>query len=98
VDAKECAAKQCAVCGLDDARALVTTSLAGGTNVIVCATHALIHRRGATVANTVAGLKAIAKDRRQRVDRRDRFPCDELAAQLTAGFVRDRREGRDRRA
>jgi hypothetical protein len=87
----------CVVCGLSDARALVKTRLAGGTVVVVCANHALLHERMGGKAADVAALVAISRENRKPAERRDGFPKDELGAMLTAGFAGERRAGGDRR-
>jgi hypothetical protein len=89
--------KSCVVCGLDDARALVMTELDGGKSVIVCATHALIHRTLGGTSRTVEELKANVRDRRRPGERRESLPCDELGAMLLAGFAGERRAGSERR-
>jgi hypothetical protein len=90
-------AARCAVCGLEDARALVDVVLvrAGGVRVTLCGTHALVHQRTGERARSVHELCAFTRDRRER-DRRAR-ELDELAASLTAAFAGERRS-RDRRA
>jgi hypothetical protein len=89
----------CVVCGLRDARALSTTRLAGGTNVTVCGTHALIHeraqRRDAGPARTIHELRTLTSERRFRSRRG--IPGDELGAILAAAFAGERRGGGERR-
>jgi hypothetical protein len=89
----------CVVCGLRDARALSTTRLAGGTNVTVCGTHALIHERAQQrrlgPASTIDELRTLTRDRRDRSRRGS--PGDELGAILAAAFAGERRGGAERR-
>lgn len=85
----------CSVCGVSDARALVDVALRGGTRTTLCGTHALMHRRSASVARTASELRAELRDRRNRRDRRGEG--DALGEALTAAFHADRREPRDRR-
>jgi hypothetical protein len=89
--------KSCAVCGLSDARALVKAQLEGGARIVLCATHALLHQKVGALAKSAPELKARIGERRHRAERRDSFPCDELGAQLTAGFAGERRTGSQRR-
>lgn len=83
-------AAACVVCGATDTRALCTTRLAGGEDVVVCGTHELMHRRARSVAASVAELGEIVRDRRLRDERRRDEP-DELGAQLIAAFRTERR-------
>ncbi len=85
----------CIVCGERDERALSTLKLGDGGRVAVCGSHDLIYRRSGQIARSVDELRTIARDRRERDVRRD--PGDELGAQLTAAFSRDRRASGDRR-
>jgi hypothetical protein len=84
----------CAVCGNADARALEDVILEGGARATLCGSHALMHRRLPTPAQTVAELRELLANRRDRRDRRQ--DGDELGAALTAAFSGSRREG-DRR-
>ncbi|HLK37485.1 MAG TPA: hypothetical protein VKU41_12085 [Polyangiaceae bacterium] len=88
------AAGSCCVCGASDSRGLVELALAGGTHVVLCGTHALMHRRSRARARSIDELRRFYGDRRLGADRRGE--ADELAAALTAAFNGDRREG-DRR-
>ena len=90
----EAMASPCCVCGASDTRALVELTLAGGTRVVLCGTHALMHRRSRARARSAEELRHFYADRRVGGDRRG--DADELAAALTAAFNGDRREG-DRR-
>jgi hypothetical protein len=85
----------CAVCGLTDARALTTTSLADGTDVVVCGSHELTHRRAGLSARTAAELATLATERRRRHRRVP--PSDELAGMLSDAFAGTRRVDRERR-
>jgi hypothetical protein len=78
-----------------DARALTTTTLADGTKVPVCGSHALAHRRAALRAQTRAELVSIATDRRRR--HRRASTGDELAGMLTDAFAPTRRGASERR-
>jgi hypothetical protein len=80
-----------------DARALTTTMLASGANVVVCANHALMHERASSRAGTVAALVDMVGNRRDRKDRRD-GTADELGARLIEAFVGERRKRAERRA
>jgi len=85
------------VCGNSDARALEDVILEGGARATLCGSHALMHRRLPTAgraAQTVAELRELLANRRDRRDRRQ--DGDELGAALTAAFSGSRREG-DRR-
>jgi hypothetical protein len=87
----------CVVCGNADARALEDVVVEGGVRATLCGSHALMHRRLPTAARTpqtVAELRGLLADRRERRDRRQ--DGDELGAALTAAFSGSRREG-DRR-
>ena len=84
----------CAVCGNADARALEDVILGGGARATLCGSHALMHRRLPTPGQTVAELRELLANRRDRRDRRQ--DGDELGAALTAAFSGSRREG-DRR-
>jgi hypothetical protein len=88
--------KGCVVCALADARALVEVQLANGERVVLCGTHELVHRRAGAKAASVHALREMVGERRAR-SRRERLPCDELGAMLTAGFAGERRAGGDRR-
>jgi hypothetical protein len=85
----------CVVCGERDERSLSTLKLGDGARVVVCGSHDLIYRRSGTIAFDLAGLRQIARDRRDRGLRRDHG--DELGAQLAAAFAPDRRAAGDRR-
>jgi hypothetical protein len=89
--------KGCVVCALVDTRALVETELASGERVVVCGTHELIYKRAGGKAADVHTLRELVGERRGRLERRERLPCDELGAMLTAGFAGERRAGNDRR-
>lgn len=82
----------CAVCGLRDARALTEATLAGGSAVVLCGTHELMHRRGGSAARSVDELRTLLADRRRENRRGVGFEeVDELAASLSAAFTRERR-------
>jgi len=83
-------AAACVVCGSTDARALCTTRLASGEEVVVCGTHELMHRRSRSVAASTSELAEIVRDRRDVRERRRDDP-DELGAQLIAAFRTERR-------
>ena len=87
-------AAPCCVCGASDARALVEVVLRGGARVVLCGSHALMHRRATVQAASEVELRRALRDRRGRRDRRD--DQDELGAALNAAFNGDRR-GPDRR-
>jgi hypothetical protein len=89
--------RKCAVCEIDDARALVDVVLQGarGPRVTVCGTHALMHERTGSRAKSVDELRALVEDRRERVRRAHEI--DELAASLTDAFSAERRR-KERRA
>jgi hypothetical protein len=89
--------ERCVVCGLSDARALVTTRLTRGELVAVCGTHELMHRRAEGQASSVRELKAMLRDRRD-TSRRMPIP-DELGARLIDAFSapQERRAATDRR-
>lgn len=86
----------CTVCGLRDARALVTVELAGGLQVSLCGSHELMHRRAGAAARSVSELRAAFGERRE-THRRARGEVDELAERLSAAFTAERRTA-DRRA
>jgi hypothetical protein len=71
--------------------------LATGANVVVCGSHALMHERAATRATSVATLREMFGDRRDRKERRD-GTADELGARLIEAFVGDRRRTDERRS
>jgi hypothetical protein len=79
----------CCVCGACDARALVDVVLMGGTRVTLCGSHDLMHRRSPVHARSVAHLRELLGNRRERRDRRS--IGDELGDALTAAFSGDRR-------
>ncbi|AKU98651.1 hypothetical protein AKJ09_05315 [Labilithrix luteola] len=82
----------CSVCGFADARGLLAVALEGGDSTVLCGTHELMYRRGATSARTVSDLRESFGDRRN-MDRRA-VPAgdfDELALNLTAAFTTERR-------
>jgi hypothetical protein len=85
----------CVVCGLADARALTTTTLGDGTEVVVCGSHELAHRRAGLSARTTAELANLAAERRRRHRRVP--PADELAGMLSEAFAGTRRVDRERR-
>ena len=80
---------ECALCKLQDARALITVKLANEA-VTLCGSHALIYRRTGRFARTLGELREMLRDRRGR-ERRARS-VDELAAKLTAAFAGERRQ------
>ena len=87
---------KCIVCGQTDARALCSIELAREA-VVVCGTHALIHRRAVPKAESARELRAIVRDRRET---RRRMPIpDELGAKLIEAFSApsERRASGDRR-
>jgi hypothetical protein len=86
----------CVVCGSSDARALSTTTLADGSEVEVCGTHALSHERAGGAARTISDLVALTEERRLFVDRRS-VADDDLAAALAEAFAPRRTRGADRR-
>lgn len=86
----------CVVCGMSDARALVTGRLVGGEAVALCGNHDLMMRRSDRGFGSVAELKDFFADRRS-MDRRAIGVADELAANLASAFVHERRVG-DRRS
>jgi hypothetical protein len=93
--------RTCAVCRADDERMLVEMRL-GREDVILCGSHALMHRRSREQAKTVAELCALVSDRRGRIERRgddDRRlgEIDALGIELTAAFAGERRVSRERR-
>ena len=82
----------CCVCGARDARALVDVVLIGGARTTLCGSHELMHRRSPVQARSVAQLRDLLGDRRERAERRDvGVECDELAVALSAAFSGDRR-------
>ncbi len=85
----------CVVCGERDERALSTVKLGEGARVVVCGSHDLIYRRSGQVARDADELRAIVRDRRERLPRRD--DGDELGAPLSAAFAPNRRAAGDRR-
>ncbi len=85
----------CVVCAERDERALSTLVLGDGARVVVCGSHDLMYRRSGQVAQTVADLRAITRDRRERLPRRE--VGDELGERLVAAFAPARRTGTDRR-
>ncbi|HEY2509764.1 MAG TPA: hypothetical protein VGI39_02880 [Polyangiaceae bacterium] len=86
----------CVVCGERDERALSTLKLADdGGRVVICGSHDLVYRRSGQIATDVEQLRAIVRDRRERLPRRDEG--DELGAQLVAAFSPQRRAEVDRR-
>jgi hypothetical protein len=86
---------QCAICGTTDARVLVMTELSGAA-VTLCGSHAVMLSRLKEPCRSVEDLRALLADRRT-TDRRATGEVDELAARLSAAFVRERRTS-DRRA
>lgn len=86
----------CVVCGLSDARALVTGKVIGGEVIALCGNHDLMLRRSERAMGSVAELKDYFADRRS-MDRRADGVADELAANLASAFVRERRVA-DRRS
>jgi len=74
----------CVVCGQADERALCTTRLGAGAQVVVCGTHELMHRRAQRKAETASELASMLSNRRE-TRRRHRTP-DELGARLTEAF------------
>lgn len=88
----------CAVCGVGDARTLTVRALggAGGEDVVLCGSHALVLERLAHAPATRAELDAALGDRREQRRRGGAFE-DELAARLFDAFTTERR-GEDRRA
>ena len=87
---KTMASEGCAVCGLRDARALVSVVLVGGTRATMCGTHELMHRRAGGKAKSTAELRSSLAERRG-TDRRGHGEVDELAARLAAAFTNERR-------
>jgi hypothetical protein len=85
----------CVVCGEQDARALALVALDGGTSVVLCGSHALIHGRSGGRARSVAELRRLLAERRGRRDRRE--AGDELGEALTSAFQGEKR-GVDRRS
>jgi hypothetical protein len=79
----------CCVCGANDARALVDVVLLGGSQVTLCGSHELMHRRSPVHARTESHLREILGDRRERRDRRR--VGDELGDALLAAFAGERR-------
>ncbi|MBX3186326.1 MAG: hypothetical protein KF819_04890 [Labilithrix sp.] len=57
-------AATCAVCGSTDARTLGMTRLEDGTQVTVCGSHKVAHRRAERLARTVDELRMMLCDRR----------------------------------
>jgi hypothetical protein len=86
----------CCVCRVADARALVEVTLPGGTRATLCGSHALIYRRFAIQARSVAELRLTLGDRRRRSERRT--DGDELGQALSAAFAGERRAADRRRA
>jgi hypothetical protein len=78
------------VCGMRDARALLSVALTGGARVTLCGTHELMHRREGAKATTSAELRAMYGERRG-TQRRATGEVDELAERLSAAFTRERR-------
>ncbi len=81
---------------------LVEVRLVAGTDVTLCGSHALMHRRSREQAKSVAELRAILRDRRAARERRgDDDPrlgeIDELGLELSAAFAGERRGIRERR-
>lgn len=87
---------KCAVCGLSDARALMSVELPGGERATLCGSHALMHRRAGAMAKTIHELQDSLAERRDGDRRGGPGEVDELAEALSAAFTRDRR-GADRR-
>jgi len=87
----------CAVCGLRDARALVTVVLSGGVKVTLCGSHHVMYGRCAMGARTVEELRSTLCERRSTNRRGRKGEIDELAERLNAAFSRERRST-DRRA
>jgi hypothetical protein len=86
----------CVVCGSSDARSLSTTLLADGSEVRVCGSHALSHRRAGRAARSVSELVSLTRDRRRAGERRS--PAEDgLAATLTEAFSPKAARGDDRR-
>jgi hypothetical protein len=85
----------CCVCGEDDGRALVEVVLFGETTATLCGSHALMHQRSKTQAQTVEELRRALSERRRRRDRRD--VGDELGEALSTAFSGCRRGSDPRR-
>jgi hypothetical protein len=81
----------CAVCGMNDARALVAVDLTGGERATLCGSHDLMHRRAGSPATSVAALRTLFANRRGTERRGTNGDVDELAEALSAAFCRDRR-------
>lgn len=81
----------CAVCAMNDARALLAVDLAGGERVTLCGSHDLMHRRAGAPAGSLAALRSLFGDRRGTDRRGGPGETDELAEALSAAFCRDRR-------
>jgi hypothetical protein len=86
----------CVVCGVSDARLLVSVELDGGQSATLCGSHALVHSRSGAASRTVSELRHALGERRTH-ERRATGEGDELAERLTAAFTRERR-GPERRA
>jgi len=86
----------CVVCGSGDARSLSTTTLADGSEVPVCGSHALSHARSGRLARTLADLRDLTGERRRVPDRRS-VAVDELARSLTDAFAPGRPRAQARR-
>lgn len=80
----------CVVCGMTDARGLVSIELGGGAVASLCGTHELMYLRSSAPAATVDDLRASFSNRRN-MDRRARGEVDELAANLASAFTAERR-------
>lgn len=87
----------CCVCGVRDARALVTAVLVTGDRVTLCGCHDLMHRRAGGQARSADELREKLGERRS-MQRRASGVVDELAERLAAAFTTERRVGQRRTA
>jgi hypothetical protein len=76
----------CVVCGSTDSRSMSTTTLDGGGQVDVCASHALAYFRAGRGARNIKDLVTMTAERRKRTERRDSTQ-DELARVLEDAFA-----------
>jgi hypothetical protein len=88
--------RRCSICSWSDSRGLTKVRLADGTEVTVCGSHELMHRRAGTTYATLGEMRVQLTERRRARERRDSFMVDELAVNLVQSFSSERRAA-DRR-
>lgn len=89
-------ASACVVCGMNDARALVSVELADGGDVLLCGSHELMYLRAGGIARTVEELRSAFAERRRSDRRSPNEDGDELAMRLSEAFTTERRHAERR--